>query len=70
MGSPALFILLQSQLESMDTVTPLCGERQLSDYLSIGRDRIGQRTGNIEGRAPKLRNGDLLARSRATRCRR
>ena len=26
------------------------GARQLSDYLSISRDRIGQRTGNIEAR--------------------
>ena len=41
LGSPALFFLLQSR-----------GARQLSDYLSISRDRIGQRTGNIEAGLP------------------
>ena len=33
-------------------VSRIRGARQLSDYLSISRDRIGQRTGNIEAGLP------------------
>jgi hypothetical protein len=42
---------LQPQLEADAPVTTHVAHRQLSDYLSIGRDRIDLRTVNISNRA-------------------